>query len=217
MHQRGYLSGNYLLTVLVMRMLMIIIIIGWFSIELQCSVVALVNFLFSSIFSSCENIFSLWNLNIFKCLEVIDWNYHLHLPLPQTRKKKPGEQMFSWKYYQRAKQWDIKIIKADKGYEYIPLLIANILHARLHDVDIVTRSISLNASDLRLLAPIHCSHTTTSHCRIVSVAESVQFSCTVKKLWTRERWSLEKSIIHGTLSCHILRCIEQTPVRVLSD
>ena len=59
--------------------------------------------------------------------------------------------MFSWKYYQWTKQWDIKIITVDKGYEYIPLLIANILHARLHDVDILTRNISLNASD-----PRHC-------------------------------------------------------------
>ena len=59
------------------------------------------------------------------------------------------------------------MIKADKGYECIPLVISNILHARLHDVDIVTRNISLNASDPQLLAPIHCSHTTTSHCRIV--------------------------------------------------
>ena len=61
--------------------------------------------------------------------------------------------MFSRKYNQRTKQWDIKIIKADKGYEYIPLLIAKILYARLNDVDIVTRNISLNASDPRLLAP----------------------------------------------------------------
>ena len=59
--------------------------------------------------------------------------------------------MFSWKYYQWTKQWDIKIITVDKGYEYIPHLIANILHARLHDVDILTRNISLNASD-----PRHC-------------------------------------------------------------
>ena len=70
---------------------------------------------------------------------------------------------------------DIKIIKADKGYEFIPLVIANILHARLHDVDIVTRNISLNESDPQLLAPIHCSHTTTSHCRIVQVGESDLF------------------------------------------
>ena len=113
------------------------------------------NFLFSS------NISSPSNLNILQLQGLqskkMPWSDWLELPpsppppLPQTKKKKKGEQMFSWKYYQRTKQWDIKIIKADKGYEYIPLLIANILHARLHDVDIVTRNISLNASD-----PRHC-------------------------------------------------------------
>ena len=176
-------------------------------------------FLFSS------NISSPSNLNILQLQGLqskkMPWSDWQELPpSPPSRhkpKKNKGEQMFSWKYYQRTKQWDIKIIKADKGYEYIPLLIANILHARLHDVDIVTRNISLNASDPQLLASIHCSHTTTSHYRIVQVWESVQFTCTVKKLWTRKRWSLEKSITHGRLSCHILRCIEQSPVIVLSD
>ena len=84
-------------------------------------------------------------------MAAIDWNYHLHLPAATN--KKTREQMFSRKYNQCTKQWDIKIIKADKGYEYIPLLIAKIFHARLNDVDIVTRNISLNASDPRLLAP----------------------------------------------------------------
>ena len=151
MHQRGYLSGNYLLTVLVMRMLMIIIIIGWFSIELQCSIVALI-FCLVAIFPHPQTwiFYSYRAYRVRKCLEVIYGNYHLHLP-PATNQKNKGEQLFSWKYYQRTKQWDIKIIKADKGYEYIPLLIANILHARLHDVDILTRNISLNASD-----PRHC-------------------------------------------------------------
>ena len=101
---------------------------------------------------------------------MIDWNYHLHLP-PATNQTKNQEN-----------RWDIKIIKADKGYEFIPLVIANILHAGLYDVDIMTRTISLNASDPQLLAPIHCRHTTTSHCRIVQMGESVQFTCTVKKL-----------------------------------
>ena len=175
MHQRGYLSGNCSLTVLVMKMLMIIIIIGWFSIELKCSIVAFIIGLVA--FSQVVKIFSHSQTWIFysyrayrvrKCLEVIDCNYHLHLPsATNQKKKKTGEQMFSWKYYQQTKQWDVKIIKADKGYESIPLLIANILHARLHDLDIVTRNTSLNASDPRLLAPIHCGHTTTSHCRIV--------------------------------------------------
>ena len=117
-----------------------------------------------------------------KCYEVIDWNYHLHLP-PATNPPKNQKNRCSA---------ESNIIKADKGYEFITPVIANILHARLHDVDIVTRNISLNASDPQLLAPIHCSHTTTSHCRIVQVGESVQFTCTVKKLWTRKRWSLEK-------------------------
>ena len=159
MHQRGYLSCNCSLTVLVMKMLMIIIIIGWFSIELKCSIVAFIIGLVA--FSQVVKIFSHSQTWIFysyrayrvrKCLEVIYGNYHLHLP-PATNQKNKGKQLFSWKYYQRTKQWDIKIIKADKGYEYIPLLIANILHARLRDVDIVTRNISLNASDPQLLAP----------------------------------------------------------------
>lgn len=47
----------------------------------------------------------------------------------------------------------MKIIKADKGYEYIPLLIAKMFHARMVDVDLVARHVSLNESDPHLLAP----------------------------------------------------------------
>ena len=54
---------------------------------------------------------------------------------------------------QRTKQWDLKILKAEKGYEYIPVLMARILHARMEDINIVTRNVSLNDSDPRLLAP----------------------------------------------------------------
>ena len=79
----------------------------------------------------------------------MDWNYHLHLPVAT---KKTGEQIFSRKYNQRAQQWDMKIVKADKGYEYIPLLIAKMFHARMEDVDLVTWHISVNESDPRLLA-----------------------------------------------------------------
>ena len=61
--------------------------------------------------------------------------------------------MFSQKYNQRTQQWDVKIIKANKGYEYVPVLMAKILHARNIDVDIVTRNVTLNASDPCLLAP----------------------------------------------------------------
>lgn len=85
-----------------------------------------------------------------KYLAAIDWNFHLSL---STAKSKTGEQIVSRKYNQRTKQWDLRIIKAEKGYEYIPVLMARILHARMEDVDIVTRNVSLNASDPRLLAP----------------------------------------------------------------
>lgn len=47
----------------------------------------------------------------------------------------------------------MKIVKADKGYEYIPLLIAKMFHVRMEDVDLVARDVSLNESDPRLLAP----------------------------------------------------------------
>lgn len=80
----------------------------------------------------------------------IDWNFHLSLP---TAKSKTGEQVVSRKYNQHTKQWDLKILKAEKGYEYVPVLLARILHARMEDIDIVTRNVSLNASDPRLLAP----------------------------------------------------------------
>lgn len=44
-------------------------------------------------------------------------------------------------------------MKGKKGYEYIPLLIAKILDARMQDSNVVTRNVSLNKSDPRLLAP----------------------------------------------------------------
>jgi len=66
---------------------------------------------------------------------------------------KTGEQVVSRKYNQRTKQWDLKILKAEKGYEYKPVLMARILHASMEDIDIVTRNVSLNDSDPRLLAP----------------------------------------------------------------
>ena len=47
----------------------------------------------------------------------------------------------------------MKIVKADKGYEFIPLLIAKMFHARMpgcQDVDLFAKHVSLNESDPRL-------------------------------------------------------------------
>jgi len=67
--------------------------------------------------------------------------------------KTTGEQIFSRKYNQRTQQWDEKIAKANKGNEYFPLLITKMFHARMENVDLVARHVSLNESDPRLLAP----------------------------------------------------------------
>ena len=75
--------------------------------------------------------FAVYNYRAYKVrryLEAVDWNYHLHLSVAT---KKAGEQLFSGEYNKQTKQWDMKIVKADKGYEFIPLLIAKMFHARM--------------------------------------------------------------------------------------
>lgn len=85
-----------------------------------------------------------------KYLSAIDWNFHVDLP---PANNESGDQIVSRKYNQRTKQWDIKIVKAAKGYEYIQIMMAKILKARNEDIDIVTRNVALNESDPQLIAP----------------------------------------------------------------
>ena len=85
-----------------------------------------------------------------KQLAAIDWNFHLNQEPATT---KTGEEIVTRKYNQRTKEWDAKIVKVKKNYEYIPVMMAKILHLRKDDVDIVTRQVSLNESDPALLAP----------------------------------------------------------------
>lgn len=84
-----------------------------------------------------------------KQLAAIDWNFHLNQEPATT---KTGEQIVTRKYNQHIKEWDAKIVKVKKNYEYIPVM-AKILHLRKDDVDIVTRQVSLNESDPALFAP----------------------------------------------------------------
>ena len=76
--------------------------------------------------------FAVYNYRAYKVrkyLAAVHWNYHLHLSIAT---KKTGEQLFSGEPdNQRIGQWDMKIVKADKGYEYIPLLITKIFHTRM--------------------------------------------------------------------------------------
>lgn len=80
-----------------------------------------------------------------KQLAAIDWNFHLNQEPATT---KTGEQIVTRKYNQRTKEWDTKIVNVKKNYEYIPVMMAKILHIRKD-----TRRVSLNEGDPALLAP----------------------------------------------------------------
>ena len=43
--------------------------------------------------------------------------------------------------------------KVNKGYQYIPFIMTRMLHARMEDIDVVGRNVSLNSGDPLLLAP----------------------------------------------------------------
>jgi hypothetical protein len=83
-------------------------------------------------------------------LTAIDWNYHVNLPQATT---KSGEERITRKYNPRTRQWDVKIVKVQKGYEYVPVLISRMLNRRICDADGVTRHISLNDSNPVLISP----------------------------------------------------------------
>lgn len=85
-----------------------------------------------------------------KQLAAIDWNFHVNLEAATT---KTGDVIVTRKYNQRTKEWNSKVVKVKKKYDYIPLLMGKVLRARNDDVDIITRQVSLNESDPALLAP----------------------------------------------------------------
>ena len=85
-----------------------------------------------------------------KQLAAIDWNYHLNQAVATT---KAGDMIVSRKYNQRTKEWNSKVVKVRKQYEYIPMLMAKIMKLRKEDTQKVTRNVPLNNSDPALLAP----------------------------------------------------------------
>lgn len=70
-----------------------------------------------------------------------------------TATSKSGNEITSRRYNQRTQQWDVRTVKQNKTFDYIPLLIARMLRARADDNDLVARNVSLNESDPRLVAP----------------------------------------------------------------
>ena len=85
-----------------------------------------------------------------KQLAAIDWNFHLK---QEAATSKAGEIQVTRKYNQRTKDWDAKVVKVKKKFDYIPMLMAKIMRLRSEDVDVVARHVSLNESDPALIAP----------------------------------------------------------------
>ena len=85
-----------------------------------------------------------------KQLAAIDWNFNVNNAAATT---KAGDVVVSRKYNQRTKEWNSKVVKVKKQYEYIPVLMAKVLKLRKEDANKVTRNVPLNESDPALLAP----------------------------------------------------------------
>ena len=109
------------------------------------------NLLYREIILQCVNVSISYRVyKARKQLAAIDWNYHLNLP---NATSKAGVEIVTRRYNRRTRQWDIKHVKVDKGYGYIPVLMAKIINLRLNDLESVTRTVPLNVSDPGNIAP----------------------------------------------------------------
>jgi hypothetical protein len=77
------------------------------------------------------------------------WNYYANLP---QAKSKFGEEQITRTYNPRNRQWDRKIVKVEKGYQYVPVPF-KMLNRRILDTDSVTRQVPLNDSNPALISP----------------------------------------------------------------
>ena len=80
-----------------------------------------------------------------KQLAAIDWNYHRNRSAAVG--SKGGKARYSRKYNQRTKEWNPRIIKVDKDFAYIPILMANVFRRRIEDVLMIDRHLSLSEDD----------------------------------------------------------------------
>ena len=86
-----------------------------------------------------------------KQLAAVDWSYHKDLP-PCTSSTHDGEIMVTRKYNQRKKSWDSKIIKKEKDYTYVYLMIAKALDRRMQDRKSILRLAVLEADNPRKIS-----------------------------------------------------------------
>lgn len=96
-----------------------------------------------------HSLFFLYRYPVYKArkqLAAIDWNYHKDLPACQSNAYH-GEVMVTRKYNQRTKSWDSKIIKKEKDYTYVKLMVAKTLDKRMCDNKSILRRSDLDEND----------------------------------------------------------------------
>ena len=65
---------------------------------------------------------------------------------------KGGEARYSRKYNQPTKEWNTRIIKVDKDYDYVPVIMAKVFRRRMEDVFHIDRQVSLSENDPERIA-----------------------------------------------------------------
>lgn len=83
-------------------------------------------------------------------LAAVDWNYHINRPLSVNEN---GEARHTRKYNQRTKEWNTKVVKVSKDFNYIPILMAKIFKQRIDDKSPIDLHISLSDDDPARIAP----------------------------------------------------------------
>ena len=70
-------------------------------------------------------------------LAAVDWNYHVSRPISVNDK---GEARHTRKYNQRTKEWNTKVVKVSKDFQYIPIIMAKIFKRRIDDTSHISMS-----------------------------------------------------------------------------
>ena len=93
-----------------------------------------------------------------------------------------AEARYSHKYNQRTKEWNTRIIKVDKDFAYIPILMAKCFCRRMEHVLRIDRHVSLSEEDPERTAP------TIAHTAAISS----------KELFERHKTRFQKQECTGT-------------------
>ena len=83
-------------------------------------------------------------------LAAVDWNYHVSRPISVNDN---GEARHTRKYNQRTKEWNTKVVKVSKDFQYIPIIMAKIFKQRIDDTSPIDRHISMSEDDPARIAP----------------------------------------------------------------